>query len=249
MEIDVRSTLLCETFIFFKYKSKCILASICSDCSRFHHKFHLDATGDNANVIRNRIRTSKLTASRSCAAAAASIKGLRLAGTERRARAARHYMVISCGNLPSELYHGRARQTMPVCPLGTKYHHPERGGRMVERRQGETGARVAVGLDGGDITKMSENVTHLIIYAPRSRRYPLSILPFSLHSSRHLFSSLSLCLSPSLTLPLVHQSSFQQSLPSLHPHFTARQSLRRSQPSGCSVAAAFSREINLTLLK
>lgn len=181
-----------------------------------------------------------MTTPRSCAAAAASIKGLRLAGTERRACAARHYMVISCGNLPSELYHGRARQTMPVCPLGTKYHHPERGGgRAEKRRKGETVARVAVGLDGGDITKMSENVTHLIIYAPRSRRYPLSILPFSLHSSHHFsFSHFASCAPVELS-----------TVPSLHPHFTARQSLRRSQPSGCSVAAAFSREINLTLLK
>jgi len=103
----------------------------------------LDATDNGVNVIRNRIRTSKLTAPRSCAAAAASIKGLRLAGTKRRVRAARHYMVISCGNLPSELYHGRARQTMPVCPLGTKYHHPERGrtnGGERRRRGGDGGA-------------------------------------------------------------------------------------------------------------
>lgn len=184
----------------------------CSGCNRFPHRSHFEGTGDGANVILNRIRTSKLTAPRSCAAAAASIKGLRLAGTERRARAARHYMVISCGNLPSELYHGRARQTMPVCPLGTKYHHPERGRTDgEEERKGERAvARVAVGLDGGDITKMSENVTHLIIYAPRSQRYPPSILSFSLSHS-----SLSHSLPLSLTLPLVHQSSFQQSLSSV----------------------------------
>lgn len=118
-----------------------------------------------------------MTASRSCAAAGTSIKGLRLESGG-KARAARHYMVISCGNLPGELYHGRARQTMPACPLGTKYHHQERGWDAGGGR---------VGLDGGDITKMSENVTHLIIYAPRSRRYPRSSL-----SLRPSSSSLSL---------------------------------------------------------
>lgn len=93
-------------------------------------------------------------------------------------------MVISCGNLPGELYHGRARQTMPACPLGTKYHHQGRdrgGGR--------------VGLDGGDITKMSENVTHLIIYAPRSRRYTL-VPPFLSIRPQ----------SPRSSVPLVRQS-------------------------------------------
>jgi len=102
--------------------------------------------------------------SRSCAAAGTSIKGLRLCAGRQNAR---HYMVISRGNLPSELWRGRARartrQTMPACPLGTKYQQ-EGTGRDRTRGQEQT----RVGLDGGDITKMSENVTHLIIYAPRS---------------------------------------------------------------------------------
>lgn len=131
-------------------------------------------------------------------------------------------MVISCGNLPGELYHGRAWQTMPACPLGTKYHH--QGGGSAG------GARV--GLDGGDITKMSENVTHLIIYAPRSRRYPRSSL--SLHPS-----SPSRSLYPSCAPVELSVVSSTLTSPPLLP----------GQPSGCSVAAAFSREINLALLK
>lgn len=140
MGINIRDGL---SYILQVSKSNCTVASNCSGCNWFPRRSHLDATDDGVNVIRNRIRTSKLTAPRSCAAAAASIKGLRLAGTKRRVRAARHYMVISCGNLPSELYHGRARQTMLVCPLGTKYHHPERGrtnGGERRRRGGDGGA-------------------------------------------------------------------------------------------------------------
>lgn len=164
----------------------------CSSCVDFFVDYPL---AHGANVIRNCIRTSKLTASRSCAAAGTSIKGLRLESRQSKARAARHYMVISCGNLPGELYHGRAWQTMPACPLGTKYHHHGGGTRVAVR----------VGLDGGDITKMSENVTHLIIYAPRSRRYPRSSLSLPLSSF-------------SLALFLLRTSRAFSGL--LHPHFT-----------------------------
>lgn len=100
-------------------------------------------------------------------------------------------MVISCGNLPGELYHGRAVAAATTAnyarmPLG--YQIPASGAGQRERTR-EGGGRV--GLDGGDITKMSENVTHLIIYAPRSRRFPRSLLPFSLSLSVPLALSFS----------------------------------------------------------
>lgn len=116
-------------------------------------------------------------------------------------------MVISCGNLPSELYHGPRAANYARMPLGYQIPPSEgrKGGREGRGERGEIVARVAVGLDGGDITKMSENVTHLIIYAPRSRRCSLSLSlpPFlSPCTPRHPYLSLSFSLSLSIFLSL-----------------------------------------------
>lgn len=141
-------------------------------------------------------------------------------------------MVISRGNLAGELQRAPGR-TMPACPLGTKYQH--RGG----------------GLGGGDITKMSENVTHLIIYAPRPPPSPtasLQPLTSRFHCQSPRFNPLpraAMLLRPHWNSPLPPSHTTRSSLsPALST------CLRVSFQSGdLAAAVAFSREINLALLK
>lgn len=149
-------------------------------------------------------------------------------------------MVISCGNLPSELYHPRPpspRRGGELCPHAPWVPNTSIGRERTAARRprgeeavGRRGADGRVGLDGGDITKMSENVTHLIIYAPRSRRSCLG----SLFLSLSLFPTLPPFLRSlhlSLSVPLAHQSSFQRALPLLRQ-------LSTSPPRGTSSPAA-----------
>lgn len=124
---------------------------------------------------------------------------------------------------------------MPACPLGTKYQH--RGG----------------GLGGGDITKMSENVTHLIIYAPRPLLPPASLQPLTsrFHHARALGLTLLLLLPPLLVAVVAPlELAPPLSIPPSSLFLFSLSFLRQWPRHGLhTILPAFSREINLALLK